>query len=182
MKRPVSTFCLMALAAATGVASAGEKSQVPLLTIPASALVLQEDAAPAPKGVEPKEAAKKAKPIELYERVKIRDPDHIAPCAEKMIIKVRDPCWKRDPCVCGPQEPRCVFVSICVPKVVACCEKAAACGPPTACQHKCCACNCRHRPLKHICTANGRYQRFDYGRYRVEVRVLHDYIDVDYDD
>ncbi len=188
--RTVTTLCLMAVVAVTGTAAA-EESRVQLLTIPISALPIQKDAAPSPKGLveAPKDDkdVKQSKPIELYKCVKVRDPDHIAPCAEHKLIEVRDPCWKPDPCVCGPQKPKLVFVSICVPKVTKCCTQAAACGPaacgrPAHCRQKCCVCSCQHKPLRHICVADGRYQKFDYGRYRVEVRVKRDHIEVDYDD
>jgi hypothetical protein len=91
--------------------------------------------------------------LALYPRVKYHDKRHIAPCAVPMVIAVRDPCAKRDPCgTCGP--PPCVLVEICVPP----------CGTPQIC-------------TKH----DGAKVRYDYGRYAVNITSRHGIVWVDYD-
>lgn len=189
MIRSASVFCLTAVVAVAASASVAEAQLFPA---PAPAPAQQEDKAPVPKGVAEVDAVAEpvieSTPVELYDSVKYRDLHHIAPCAEHLLIEVRDPCWKRDACVRGPQVPRCVNVVICVPKTAPSCAPAAACGAPTACgapqpcSDACGVCNCRHRQFRHIGTKTGHYQRYDYGRYRVEIRVRRDHIDVDYDD
>lgn len=47
----------------------------------------------------------------LFRRVKVKDPDHIHPCAVPTIVQVLDPC----PPKCGSCGPRCVYVEICAP-------------------------------------------------------------------
>jgi hypothetical protein len=91
--------------------------------------------------------------LTLYPRVKYHDKRHIAPCAVPMVIAVRDPCAKHDPCAaCGP--PKCVFVEICAPP----------CGCPKIC-------------TKH----DGVRTRYDYGKYAVNITSKHGIIVVDYD-
>lgn len=142
--------------------------------------------------------------IELYPNVKIRDRHHIACCAEMKLIQVPDPCWQRDKCNRCPQKHPCVFVAINVPKVAPCHQHAApapCCAPKPSCAapafhrhnicgcapkvkpcNKCHACGSEHRKLRVISLAGGKYQKYDYGKYRVEVRVKRGYVEVDYDD
>ena len=56
---------------------------------------------------------------------------------------------------CAPAVPECVYVAICVPK--------SCCGP------------------KVTCRDGGRYVKYDYGKYRVEIRVKGEKVVVDYD-
>jgi len=115
-------------------------------------------------------AEKKAKPakptpdavgagvVPLYICVKYKDLDNIAPCAVPKIVQVLDPCQPVcDPCKpCCKPAPRCVNVQICVPQT---------CCPP-----------------KVVCRRGGKYVKYDYGKYAVEIRVKRGYIEVDYDD
>ena len=131
MKKLASVFGLLAVAAATSVASADHHMP-----------------APAPAGVR-----------ELYRCVKVEDCDKIAPCAVSMIVEIPDPCWRPDPCnpCC---KPGCVLVEICVP-APRCCDR----GP------------------KVTCSKDGRYKKFDFGKYRVEITTKSNgWVVVDYDD
>lgn len=135
MKKFASVFGLLAVVAATSVASADHH-------------VL----APTPEGGE------------LFHCVKVKDCDHIAPCAEKLIVEIADPCWKPDPCnpCC---KPKCVKVAICVPKKQ-CCDP--------------CSC-CKDHGPKITCAKDGHYKKYDYGRYRVEITSKNGWVVVDYD-
>lgn len=95
-------------------------------------------------------------PVELFRCVKYVDVDEMAPCAKPMIVEVRDPCWKPDPCnpCC---KPPCVKVQICVPEC--------SCCPPT---------------IK--CSKDGKNVRYDFGKYAVDVRSKKGYVEVDYQD
>ena len=202
MRKLAAAFCVVAVVAVTSVSAAEYKT--PLFPSPVVFGFADEKAPSAPG----KEAAPKpeghhdhgdhkhgdAKEIKLYECVKYEDLDHIAPCAEVKIIKVLDPCWKPDPCACC-QKPKCVYVKICVPKKVECHHHAAPCCKPAApscaapapkcCAPapKCCDNSCSsHKKLKVTCSKSGKYQKYDYGKYRVEVRVKSNgWIVVDYD-
>lgn len=200
MRKFAVAFCVVAVAAVTSASAAEYRSPL----FPAPAVFGFHDAPPAPAGA----AATAAKPvaasqaITLYECVKYEDLDHVACCAETRIIKVLDPCWKPDPCACC-QKPKCVYVKICVPKKVECHHHAATCCKPVApscaapapncaapapkcCAPKCCdkchACGCNHKTEKVTCSKSGKYQKYDFGKYRVEVRVKSNgWIVVDYD-
>ena len=188
MKKLAVAFCVVAVAAVTSASAA--EYRAPLF--PAPAVIGFDHHEEAPKAV-----AEEA--IKLYECVKYQDLDHVACCAEVKILKVLDPCWKPDPCACC-QKPKCVHVKICVPKHVECHHHAAPCAKPAApscaapapkccapapapkCCDKCHSCGCAHKKEKVTCSKNGRYQKYDYGKYRVEVRVLKNgWIVVDYD-
>ena len=93
--------------------------------------------------------------VELFRCVKYVDTREMAPCAKPMIVEVRDPCWRPDPCnpCC---KPKCVAVQICVPDQ---------CCPPT---------------IK--CSHDGKKVRYDFGKYAVDIRTKKDYIEVDYQD
>ncbi len=97
--------------------------------------------------------------VALFPCVKYKDLHNIAPCAVPLIVQVPDPCQPKcnpcDPCVPCPK-PRCVNVKICVPQT---------CCPPKITR--------RH---------GGKYVKYDYGKYEVEIRVKKGYIVVDYDD
>jgi hypothetical protein len=87
-------------------------------------------------------------------RVKIEDPDHIAPGAVQRTVMVPDPCAPRGHCD-DCYGPSLVPITVCVPPC----------------------------PLEdYECRKDGCYQELDYGKYRVEIRVKKDYIEVDYDD
>jgi hypothetical protein len=188
MRNLAVAFCVVAVAAVTSASAA--EYRAPLFPAPlALGFDHHEEAKLAPK----------AETIQLYDCVKYEDLDHVACCAEIKIIKVLDPCWKPDPCACC-QKPKCVYVKICVPKKVECHHHAAPCCKPVAAPScsapapKCCApapkpcnkchsCGCDHKREKVTCSKNGKYQKYDYGKYRVEVRVKSNgWIVVDYDD
>jgi hypothetical protein len=91
--------------------------------------------------------------IPLYHCVKYKDERKIAPCAVPMIVLVKDPCAKCcDPCAPTP----CVAVQICVPPCSAC-------------------------PPKVVCRRHGEYVKYDFGKYRVEIRSRNGVVKVDYD-
>jgi len=93
--------------------------------------------------------------IPLYHCVKYKDQRKIAPCAVPMIVMVKDPCAKCDPCnPCAA--PQCVAVQICVPPCSTC--------PPKVC-----------------CKRGGEYVSYDFGKYRVEIRSRNGVVKVDYD-
>ena len=88
--------------------------------------------------------------VELYNRVKYKDHDEMAPCAVTKVIQVNNP-HRRGHCY-GPD---CVFVEICVPGGV--CERVKV-------------------------SKGGDRIRYDYGDYKVDVRVKKGYVEVDYQD
>jgi hypothetical protein len=93
--------------------------------------------------------------IPLYQCVKYKDQRKIAPCAVPMIVMVKDPCAKCDPCNPCAAAP-CVAVQICVPPCSTC--------PPKVC-----------------CKRGGEYVSYDFGKYRVEIRSRNGVVKVDYD-
>lgn len=112
------------------------------------------DAQPPAPMPEPMAAA--SGPVELFHCVKYVDTNEMAPCAKPMIVEVRDPCWKPDPCnpCC---KPPCVKVQICVPE-----------------------CSCCPPEIK--CSKDGKNVRYDFGKYAVDIRGKKGYIEVDYQD
>ena len=166
MRKLTSVFCAVAVVAAASVTSAAEIS--PLFP---GAFVGSFDHHEGDKKA-PEPVAEKAH--ELYECVKYEDLDHIAPCAEEKIVKVLDPCWKPDPCACC-QKPKYVHVKICVPK-----KKAPCCAPkPSCCAPKpACGCEKDHGP-KVTSRNHGAYTKYDYGKYRIEIRVKKGWVVVD---
>ena len=212
MRKFAVAFCVVAVAAVTSASAAEYKTPLfpspAVFGFQDAPPPPAKEGAPKPEGHKHdhdghKHEHAEAKEIKLYECVKYEDLDHIACCAETKIIKVLDPCWKPDPCACC-QKPKCVYVKICVPKKVECHHHAAPCCKPVApscaapapkccapapkcCAPKCCnkchKCGCEHKKLKVTCSKNGKYQKYDYGKYRVEVRVKSNgWIVVDYDD
>lgn len=105
-----------------------------------------------------------AAPIEavsLFQCVRVKDPDHIHPCAVPTIVQIADPCPSCNNC-CDPCNPcaqccaqPCVNVQICVPP----------CGCP-----------------KIKTRRNGHYVKYDYGKYRIEITSRNGVVTVDYDD
>lgn len=93
-------------------------------------------------------------PVELFHCVKYRDVNNIACCAKPMVVEVRDPCWKPDPCnpCC---KPPCVKVKVCLPD---------GCCPPE---------------IK--CSKDGKHVRIVSGKYAADVRTKRDHVEVDYD-
>ena len=96
--------------------------------------------------------------LTLYPNVRYKDERNIAPCAVSQIVMVKDPCpLPCDPCnPCAVPEVRCVAVQICVPPCSAC-------------------------PPKITCRRGGEYVKYDYGKYRVEIRSRRGCVTVDYD-
>ena len=99
--------------------------------------------------------------VALFDHVKYKDHDEIAPCAVPKIIQVKDPCACDSECdsacdsACDCCEPKCVSIKICV--------------PPCGCEH-----------IKVSC--DGDRIKYDYGEYAVDVRIKKGYIEVDYQD
>lgn len=90
----------------------------------------------------------------LFTNVKIRDPRRIACNSVPMVVTVKDPCACKDVCnTCGP---KCVNVLVCVP-------------------------GCTECPPKVTCKRDGAYVRYDFGKYRVEVRSKKGVVEIDYD-
>lgn len=114
------------------------------------------DAQPPAPMPEPMAPVAAGGPVELFHCVKYVDKDEMAPCAKPMIVEVRDPCWKPDPCnpCC---KPPCVKVQICVPE-----------------------CSCCPPEIK--CSKDGKNVRYDFGKYAVDIRGKKGYIEVDYQD
>lgn len=93
--------------------------------------------------------------VPLYKCVKYRDERKIAPCAVPMVVMVKDPCWRDDPC--DPCDaPRCVAVKICVPP-------------------------CSECPPRISCRCGGAVVRYDFGKYAVDIRSQRGVVVVDYD-
>lgn len=95
--------------------------------------------------------------VTLYPRVRYKDEKNIAPCAVPQVVMVKDPCPPAcDPCNrCAPPV-QCVAVQICVPPCSPC-------------------------PPKVTCRRGGEYVKYDFGKYRVEIRSKKGCVTVDYD-
>ncbi len=91
--------------------------------------------------------------VELYHCVKVKDPDHMHPCAVPKIVMVKDPCACDDPCSCCT--PKCVAVQICI--------------PPCFCEEE----------VK--CKKDGEKVTYDYGKYRVQITSRKGVVTIDYD-
>jgi hypothetical protein len=90
----------------------------------------------------------------LFTKVKVRDPRRIACNSVPMVVTVKDPCACKDVCnTCGP---KCVNVLVCVP-------------------------GCTECPPKVTCKRDGAFVRYDFGKYRVEVRSRKGFVEIDYD-
>ena len=91
----------------------------------------------------------------VFHRVEYEDLHNIHPCGVPAIVQVPDPCA----CSCGHCNaccaPQCVSVQICVPP-----------------------CSCADIKVRK----DGRYVKYDYGKYEVEIKVRDGYVKVDYDD
>lgn len=181
MRSLAGVFCVVAVVAASSVASAAEylNPLFPSSRLSGPAILSFQDEAPgAPVEAAPAPIAAHAEAITLYECVKYEDLDHIAPCAEEIIVKVANPCWKPTPCgCCAPAVPKCVYVAICVPKKQPCCKPA----PVSCCAPAPAPVCCEDKEPKITCRDGGRYVKYDYGKYRVEIRVKGDKVVVDYD-
>ena len=169
----------MAVVAASSVASAAEylNPLFPSSALRGPAILTFQDAAPGPAVIVEtapapmadshahSHAHSHAQAIELYGCVKYEDLHHIAPCAQRKIVEVANPCWRPSKCgCCAPAVPRCVYVVICVPTP------------------NCCDACCGNNGPKVTCRDGGRYVKYDYGKYRIEIRVKGDTVVVDYDD
>jgi len=88
--------------------------------------------------------------VELFNRVKYKDHDEMAPCAVTKVVQVNAPRRSR-----GCHGPNCVFVEICIPGGA--CEKVKV-------------------------SKGGDRVRYDYGDYKVDVRVKKGHVEVDYQD
>jgi hypothetical protein len=96
--------------------------------------------------------------VPLYHNVRYKDRKNIAPCAVPQIVMVKDPCPPAcDPCnPCAIPPVQCVAVEICVPPCSPC-------------------------PPKVTCRRGGEYVKYDFGKYRVEIRSRRGRVTVDYD-
>lgn len=91
-------------------------------------------------------------PIPLFTRVKYVDRREAHPCAITKIIKVNNPCVSRRARKLSCTD-ECVYIEICV--------------PPCGCED-----------VK--CRRNGDRVRYDYGKYKVDVRIKNGFVVVDY--
>ena len=89
----------------------------------------------------------------LFSHVKYTDLHEMSPCATPKLIMVKNPC--ADDSCCNCCEPKMVCIEICV--------------PPCACEEV-------------TCRRAGNRIRYTYGKYAVDVRIKHGYIQVDYQD
>lgn len=155
--------CVLGIVGMAGIASAADysKARIPRPQLLPFSTVSYQAPPPAPGGAPPAEAPSVGAP-KLFHCVKVKDPDHIHPCAVPKMVKIVDPCWK--PCkpkcgccqtTCCPPPPPCVYVKICV--------------PPCGCE-------------RVKCSKNGRRVKYDYGKYSVEVESRNGQVVVDYDD
>jgi len=94
-----------------------------------------------------------AQGVVLFQCVRYKDLDNIAPCAVPKIVMIKDPCACCDPCSCC--KPMCVAVKICVPP-----------------------CGC----VKVSCNKDGSKVKYDYGKYEIEIKSKNGKVTVDYDD
>ena len=121
----------------------------------AAAAAVSEAQPPAPVPDPVAGAPAAAGPVDLYKCVKYRHLDDVACGAKPMVVEVRDPCWRPDPCnpCC---KPACVKVQICVPDQ---------CCPPTIRRSK-----------------DGKHVHYDFGKYDVCIRTRTDHVEVSYQD
>lgn len=150
----LSSFVLLFCATSVSFAQNGPVFLGPATGDPAINPIVQGSVTPVAEGViEPIPAGT----VSLYHCVRVKDPHHIHPCAVPTIVQIADPC----PPACGSCNsccqcaPACVNVQICVPP----------CGCP-----------------KIKTRDGGRYVKYDYGKYRVEIRSRKGVVTVDYDD
>jgi hypothetical protein len=129
--------------------------QTVLQPIPDEQPVAPAEGTPA-VGAEPIPAT--ATVVTLYPNVRYKDERNIAPCAVPQIVTVKDPCPPAcdvcNPCAAPPVQ--CVAVQICVPPCSPC-------------------------PPKITCRRGGEYVKYDFGKYRVEIRSRNGCVTVDYD-
>lgn len=117
-----------------------------------------QSSAPMPTAVGAQPIPAQGEAITLFSNVRYKDERNIAPCAIPQIVMVKDPCKAPcDPCTpCATPAPRCVAVQICVPPCSPC-------------------------PPKVTCRRGGEYVKYDFGKYRVEIRSRRGCVTVDYD-
>ena len=159
MKKFAGTMLAVAgmLTASVGFAQEGPAlfAQAPLQPIPDSVSVQGAVSTAQGPAVGAVPVPMQSVAIPLYQCVKYKDQRKIAPCAVPMIVMVKDPCAKCDPCnPCAT--PACVAVQICVPPCSTC--------PPTV-----------------TCKRGGEYVRYDFGKYSVEIRSRKGVVKVNYD-
>ncbi len=158
----ITSFCVFGiLLGATAIAPAGERGLFRFVRFDDAPAFAAPLPAPAPMPYEvgpPGQVVPHGHAMPVYPgghvayqapRIRIKDPDHIHPCAVHKTIMVPNPC--SDCC------NRCDMVPVTI------------CVPPCACED-------------YKCKRDGCYQKFDYGKFEVEVRVKRGYVEVDYDD
>ncbi|MEZ6121899.1 MAG: hypothetical protein R3C49_01845 [Planctomycetaceae bacterium] len=89
-------------------------------------------------------------PIPLFTKVRYVDKREMHPCAVTKIVQVNNPCSSKHGCTSCND---CVFIEICVPP-------------------------CAREDV--VCRRDGDRVRYDYGKYKVDIRVRRGYIVVDY--
>jgi len=112
-------------------------------------VVLRQDPAaeltPMPEASVPMAMPAEAGVIELFPCVTYKNECKIAPCAEPMIVSIKDPCICKPLCCTGCPPVRCVHVKICVPP-----------------------CDCPNVKIKR----EGAKIRYDFGKYSVTIRSV----------
>ena len=156
-------FAVLAAVVALGITTAAFAADEVILVAPA-APIQQTTFAAAPQGTlqpVPQAAPAALQPVPfqesalLFTNVKVRDEKRIACNSVPMIVTIKDPCACKDACTCCTT-PKCVNVLVCVPACTEC-------------------------PPKVICKREGAYVKYDFGKYRVEIRSKKGYVEVDYD-
>ena len=164
-------FGILAAVVALGITTAAMATDEVILVAPAAPLHQTAYAAapqatlqPVPATLQPVPVAMQPVPFQdaapLFTNVKVRDEKRIACNSVPMIVTVKDPCVCKDRCACKDAcsctPPKCVNIQICVP-------------------------GCTECPPKVTCKKDGAYVKYDFGKYRVEIRSKKGYVEVDYD-
>jgi hypothetical protein len=162
--KKLTSFALVLAAAAALPASLAFAKPLAVRTVQGPALqpipeaqAIEPASGPMPDvGAQPIPTASSVVP--LYHNVRYKDEKNIAPCAVPQIVMVKDPCPPAcDPCnPCATPPVQCVAVQICVPPCSPC-------------------------PPKITCKRDGAYVKYDFGKYRVEIRSRRGRVTVDYD-
>ncbi len=162
--KKLTSFALVLVAAAALPASLALARPLSVRPVQGPTLQPIPEAQPAAPAAGPRPAVgaqpipATASVVTLYPNVRYKDQKNIAPCAVPQIVMVKDPCPPAcDPCnPCATPPVQCVAVQICVPPCSPC-------------------------PPKITCKRDGAYVKYDFGKYRVEIRSKKGCVTVDYD-
>lgn len=150
MLKNASFVAAVALFASASMVSADQ----PILVVPAAPVAVN---APALQPVpQPAPAALQPVPFQsvpLFENVRVKHERRIPCKAVPMLVTVKDPCACEDKCCCSA--PKCVNVLVCVPA-------------------------CQECPPRVTCKKDGSSVKYDFGKYRVEVRSKKGVVEVAY--